>query len=192
MEKEQKELSNKESLDIIVSMINQAQVNFRQSSFHLLLWGWIIFTASIGHFLLLKFTDMEHPEYAWAITLPAMIVSIIYGTIIGKKAKLTTYADRLYMMVWMGFIISLTILLIFTDNKGMPVILLFTGYATFMSGAILKFKPLIAGGILFWLFAILSFIIDNEYILLVNGISVLTGYLIPGYMLKYKVKDVTF
>ena len=188
----EKKLTDKESLDIIMNMIDQAQVNIRQSSFHLLLWGWIIFTSSIGHFILLKFTDVVHPEYAWALTLPGMIISMVYGSIIGKKAKTATYADRLYMLVWMGFIISLIILLVFTNNKGMPAILLFTGYATFMSGAILKFKPLIAGGILFWLFAILSFILDNEYILLVNGISVLTGYLIPGYMLKYKIKDVTF
>ena len=32
-------LTERESLDIIMNMINQAQVNIRQSSFHLLLWG---------------------------------------------------------------------------------------------------------------------------------------------------------
>lgn len=182
----EKKLTDKESLDIIMNMINQAHVNIRQSSFHLLLWGWIIFAASIGHFILLKFTHIEHPEYAWALTLPGMVISMVYGSIIGKKAKTITYADRLYMLVWLAFIISLFILLVFTGEKGMPVILLLTGFATFMSGAILKFTPLIASGILFWLFAILSFIIDNEYIQLVSGISVLTGYLVPGYMLNRK------
>ena len=182
----EKKLTDKESLDIIMNMINQAHVNIRQSSFHLLLWGWIIFAASIGHFILLKFTHIEHPEDAWALTLPGMVISMVYGSIIGKKAKTITYADRLYMLVWLAFIISLFILLVFTGEKGMPVILLLTGFATFMSGAILKFTPLIAGGILFWLFAILSFIIDNEYIQLVSGISVLTGYLVPGYMLNRK------
>jgi len=189
---QEKKLTDKESLEIIMNMINQAQVNIRQSSFHLLLWGWIIFAASIGHFTLMKFSGYAHPENAWALTLPGMVISMVYGTIMGRKAKTETYADRLYMLVWLSFIISLIILLIFTDEKGMPVILLLTGIATFMSGAILRFIPLIAGGILFWLFAILSFILANEYILLVTGVSVLTGYLIPGYMLKYKVKDVTF
>ena len=189
---EKKNLTNEESLDIILGMINQAKVNIKQSSFHLLLWGWVIFTASISHFYLLKFTSIENPEYAWGLTLPAMAVSMVYGSIMGRKAKTTTYADKLYMFVWMGFIISLIILLVFTEEEGVPIILLLTGYATFLSGNILKFKPLIVGGVLFWLFAILSFILANEYTLLISGISVLTGYLVPGYMLKYKVKDVTF
>ena len=188
-------LSQQESLSIITSMINQAKSNVDQSSFHLLLWGWIIFTASLGHFVLLKFTSIENTHYAWLLVIPGAFTSFIYGWRTGSRKKVSTYADRIYMWIWVAFFIVFTIM--FTLFSGMrgeinPLILLFAGYATFLSGQVLKFKPLIFGGILFWIFAVLAYLVQNEYSLLITALSVLTGYLIPGYLLKAKVKDVTF
>ena len=84
----------------------------RQSSFHLLLWGCIIFAVSIGHFILLKFTHIEHPEYAWALTLPGMVISMLYRAISVKNNKNKAVWDGLYRLVWLAFIISLFILLV--------------------------------------------------------------------------------
>lgn len=194
MEEENK-LSQEESLNIITNMITQAKLNVNQSIFHLLLWGWIIFTASIGHFLLLKFTDVQNPQMAWLLVIPGFFISFIYGWREGRKQKVSTYADRIYTWIWLGFVIVFLISYFEFSELGGKIntlILLLAGYATFLSGHVLRFKPLITGGILFWIFSIIAFLLGNEYGLLVTAVSVLTGYLIPGYLLKNRVKDVTF
>lgn len=186
---EEKEITNQESLQLIMNMINQAKVNVQQSSFHLLLWGWIVSIASFTHYYLMMYSSVPHPEFAWMITLPGVVASGIFGFIHGRKATIHTYADWINFMTWMGFLISMVLIQVFFYQQGSAIgilILVFMGNAVFLSGHILKFKPLIYGGIMFWFASIVGFILNDETILLITGISVIFGYLIPGYMLKRK------
>lgn len=63
--------------------------------------------------------------------------------------------------------------------------MLIGGVGTLVSGLNLRFRPLIIGGILFFISAVTSIFIAEEYRPLVHGIAVIIGYLIPGYLLKY-------
>jgi hypothetical protein len=189
MENEEKMMSGEESLRIITEMINKTKVNIRQGSFHLLFWGWLIFACSISEYLLMKFTGLIHPYYVWFFVIPGAFVSMIYGFVTGRKAKVHTYADMLYMWTWLGFLIAGIVLFIVhskrLDTVG-PYILLLAGFPTFVSGFIIKFRPLIIGGICFWVMAIIVTFAGPSVAPLGMPIAVLTGYLIPGYMLKYK------
>ena len=102
----------KRALRIITEMINKTKVNIRQSSFHLLFWGWLIFACSLSEYLLWKFTDFAHPYYVWLFVIPGVFVSMIYGFTKGRKAKVHTYADKLYMWTWMGFFFASIVLFI--------------------------------------------------------------------------------
>jgi hypothetical protein len=62
--------------------------------------------------------------------------------------------------------------------------LLVAGIGTLVSGWVMKFRPLIVGGILFLLFAIASVYMADDFKLLAHGIAIVAGYLIPGYLLK--------
>ncbi len=189
---EEKELTKQESLDLIMQMINQAKVNVKQSSFYLLLWGWIISISSFTHYYLGLYTSVEHPQLAWSITIPGIFISAIYGFIHGRKATIRTYADWLYFMIWMGFLVSIILVQIFFYSQGNLIgimILIITGNAVFISGHVLKFSPLIWGGVLFWGASIVGHIVNDETILLITGVSVIFGYLVPGYMLKRKITD---
>ncbi len=189
---EDRELTNKESLGLIMKMINQATVNVQESSFHLLLWGWIISISSFAHYYMAMHTSVSQPEFAWFLTIPGVFASGIYGFIHGRKSDISTYADWIYFMTWVSFLVSIVLVQIFFYQYGSIVgtlILIFTGNAVFISGHILKFKPLIYGGIMFWFASIVGFILNDETILLITGISVIFGYLIPGYMLKRKSPD---
>ena len=66
-----------------------------------------------------------------------------------------------------------------------PIVLIIIGLSTFMTGYIIKFKPIIYGGIIFWLAGVLSVLIQSDYQLLLTAVSIIAGYLVPGYMLKY-------
>ena len=191
MENEEKMMTGEESLRIISEMINKTKVNISQGSFHLLFWGWLIFVISLSDFLLTRFSDYVHPYYVWMLVIPGVFVSIIYGFVKRRKATFHTYADRLYMWTWMGFLVAATILFII-QSKRMdmvgPYILLLAGFPTFVSGFIVKFRPLIFGGICFWIMAIAVSFAGPSVAPLGMPVAVLTGYLIPGYLLKNKGK----
>jgi hypothetical protein len=190
MENGEKLMTGEESLKIITEMINRTKVNIRQSSFHLLFWGWLILVCSISEYILWKFTDFASPWYIWFFVIPGAFVSFIYGFVTGRKAKFHTYADMIYVWTWMAFFIAAIVLfIILSKDMGSfsPFILTLAAIPTFLSGFIIKFKPLIAGGISFWIFAIIAHFAGGDMAALAVPVAMLTGYLIPGYMLKRRV-----
>jgi hypothetical protein len=190
MENEEKVMSGEESLKIITDMINKTKINIRQSSFHLLFWGWLIFICSLSEYLLFRFTDFANPWYIWFFVIPGAFVSLIYGYVTGRKSQFHTYADMLYMWTWMGFMIASIVLFIIISDRIEsipPYVLTLTGMPTFLSGFIIKFKPLIWGGLSFWLLALIAYFAGPSVAPLAVPVAMLTGYLIPGYLLKRKV-----
>lgn len=190
MENEEKLMTGEESLKIITDMINRTKVNIRQGSFHLLFWGWLITGCSLSAWILERFTSFAHPYLTWALIIPGVFVSMIYGFVNGRKSRVHTYASTLYAWTWIAFLITATVLFI-VQSKNMqsvtPYILLLAGFPTFLSGFIIKFRPLIIGGICFWVTALVVFFSGSSLAPLGTPIAMLIGYLIPGYMLKNKV-----
>jgi len=191
MENEEKLMTGEESLRVITEMINKTKVNISQSSFHLLFWGWLIFACSLSEYLLMKLTSFAHPYYVWLFVIPGILVSFIYGFTKGQKEKVHTYASMLYMWTWIGFLFAFVTLFI-VQSKRMdivaPYIMILAGLPTFVSGIILKFSPLKIGGICFWVIAIIMSFAGPTFFPLGMPVAVVTGYLIPGYMLKNKVR----
>lgn len=60
-------------------------------------------------------------------------------------------------------------------------------FATYLPGTIIRFRPLMIGGILYWIIAVISSFADPSIAPFGMPLAVTTVYLIPGYMLKYKV-----
>ena len=194
MENNEKMMTGEESLKIITEMINRTKVNIRQGSFHLLFWGWLITVCSLSEWLITNLTHYAHPYYVWILVIPGAFVSMIYGAVTWRKAKVHTYADMLYMWTWIGFLFAAIVLFIVQSDRMeniTPYILLLAGFPTFLSGFIVKFKPLIVGGICFWVIAILVHFAGPSLALLGTPVAMLTGYLIPGYMLRNKVNHDT-
>ncbi|HQG78699.1 MAG TPA: hypothetical protein PLS58_14525 [Bacteroidales bacterium] len=190
METNEKVLTGDESLQIISEMINRTKVNIRQGSFHLLFWGWLIFFCSLGEYLLVRLTDLRDPWLIWLLVIPGVFVSLIYGYIKGKSSPFHTYADMLYMWTWMGFMIAAIVLFIIISDRiesVAPFILTLAGIPTFISGFIIRFRPLIAGGLSFWALALVSYFAGPAAAPLAVPAAMLTGYLLPGYLLKRKV-----
>ena len=67
-----------------------------------------------------------------------------------------------------------------------PFFILFYGLGTFVSGRVLKFRPLVIGGIFNWALAIISVYVHFDYQLLIAAAAILTSYIIPGYLLRSK------
>jgi len=183
-----KQLSKDESLQLITEMIGQAKRNFAKGgSFYFLLWGFVVFTANAGHYVMLKWQLFDKPYMIWMITIPAAIISIVYSVRMDQKAMVKSHLDRMYGLVWLSVFMCTLIILTFmakVDYNVNPTILVFAGLGTFLSGSMLRFTPLILGGFALWAAAIAAFMVPLTDQYLVAAVGILAGYLIPGYLLR--------
>ena len=188
--------NEKDSFRVITEMIENSKSNLKDNSFFYLLWGWLVLIASITNFVLLKNGYYELSWIPWMVLMTGGgIVSGIVGRRLGKKAKAKTMFDTVMMYLWIGFVITLFIVLFVAASGNISwkasniLIIALYGLGTFVSGGLLKFKPLIIGGILSWAIAIATLFVPEIYSLLMVALSIIVAYLIPGYMLKSKEKS---
>ncbi len=187
MSPEKEDMTPMESLDVITSMIRQAKGNIRKSSFYFLLWGWTIAIANLGVFILIRFTTASNPFVCFSVTIPAAIISLVYGMRQEKSNVAPTLLDNITKWLWIGFGITCFTLAFFGSKINWqinPVIITMCAAPTFVSGIMLRFRPLMYGGIAFWMLGILSFLTPVEIQFLLASAAVILGYLIPGYLLR--------
>jgi len=179
-------LTARESLDIISAMIEEAKGNIQRNNFFFLLWGWVVVTANLGMYILNRL-NFEHPYAIWMITFPAWIYTI-YKVVSRKKTeRKTTHFNRISAWLWMSYGLTIFCLVFFgykINYQLNPVILTISAIPTIVSGVILNFRPLIVGGVIFWISGLIDFMMPMETQPLVGATAVVCGYLIPGYMLK--------
>ena len=183
------EFSPQQSIQLIQSMITNAKTNLSDNRFYFLLWGWVTFLAIISQFLLKVVFLSEHHYAVWFIVIPAVIATVIYSVKKSRKVKVVTYVGESMRYLWTGIGVSFFILsLIITNTTGWlhayPFFILFYGLGTFVSGMILKFKPLVVGGIINWVLAITCIFVHYDYQLLLAAAAILTSYIIPGHLLS--------
>lgn len=183
-----KELTKEESLQLITDMIGQAKRNFaRGGSFHFLLWGWVVMIANLGHYILATQTDFEAPYIVWMLTVPAGIISMVYGIKKDKGARVKGHLDRMYGNIWLGVFIGVLIILFFmkeVEYNTNAIIMTFAGLGTFLSGLMLRFRPLVLGAVALWIGSVVAFLLPPMDQYLIGAVAILLGYLIPGYLLK--------
>ena len=193
--KEERILSEKESLALIASMINKAKNRFVENGLMYILWGWVILICSLIQFISLYFFNSEKGYYIWYLSWGLLIFQILYLRKNIKNRTEKTYTSEIGEYVWIVFVVCL-FLLIFTLIKLdaihaiNPAILVMYGMATILFGSIFKFKPLIIGGICCWLLSILAVFVLNDFQSLLIAPAVIIAWLIPGYLLQKKYKKV--
>ena len=193
MNPEEKDMTETESMQLITSMINKAKNRFNETGFLYLLWGWVVLLCCIVQFVAEYFFKNQNAYYVWYITWIVLVYQIFFLRKKRKARKVRTYTDDINKYVWIVFgICSLLLVFILIQLKKYdainPVILVMYGMPTFLSGIILKFKPLVIGAIACWLFAAISPYINPEFQLLLIAGSIIAGWIIPGYLLKAKFK----
>lgn len=190
MDTPNKTLTAQESLEIITSMINQAKGNAKNNSIYFLLWGWVVVIANLISFALIQ-VNYDKPFLAWLIVIPAWAATIYTGWKGSQRKHNLTHLDRITTALWLSFSLVAFSLIFFgykINYQINPLILFLVSIPTFVSGTILRFKPLVIGGTLFWLFGIINFLIPMEYQNLIGALAIVCGYLVPGYMLKGQSK----
>lgn len=200
---DKKNLTPEESFAIINKAISNFKMNYKESAKAFLLWGWILSLASFSHFIILKILkSYEAHELTvgnWELTGLFIIGNWVLFSLIGflilffmerkitKKKKVYSHLDSYIKNLWYvtaaGFFVAI-FLCFKLDIVPPAIMLLIAGIATTTTGLFIKFKPLMFGGIAFFIFSIATTFVSNENIALIVGLAIVCGYLIPGYFLK--------
>jgi len=186
-----------QSLQLIESMINRAKDNFAEGGFIYLVWGWTVFVLSLTQFILLHFFQYPQHYMVWMFSWLILIYQFVYLRKKRSQQKVHTYTDYIISYVWITFMILIFLLgfLIGRLTTGEyythinPIILALYGMPIFLTGIIMRFRPLIFGGIGCWMLSVLTtFIHTYDYQFLMIPLAMLIAWIIPGYMLRAKHK----
>ena len=190
--KMEENFSPQQSLALIQNMIAKTKNNLAENRLYFLFWGWITFIAILSQFALIVWLQYERHYLVWLITIPASIFTVIYSVRYERKTGVRSFVGDSMSALWVGIGISFGILsFIISKSPGgwnycWPFFILFYGLGTFVSGMLIQFRPLIVGGIINWVLAIVCVFLPMEYQLLMGALAILTSYIIPGHLLPSK------
>ena len=199
---EEKQLTEKESLNLIAMMINKAKDSYHDTGIAAIMWGVVITICSLVRLSEIHF-DFRLPFDIYLITIIAVIPQIIISIREKKKKKVKTYDDNYMDYNWLGFGISI-FLMIFIINAVFraweqavpvdgangfyefvsPLFLLLYGMPTFVTGAACRFKPMLWGGLFCWACCIITIFTTIKIDLLLVAASAILAWLVPGIIME--------
>src|SRR4030042_2730669 len=191
---ENNNLTPEESFSIINKAIANFKLNYRETAKVFILWGWVLAIASLSNFIILKILYSREASIGlvslcnWAVfLLIGSIIMFFMDRKLNKDKKVFSYLESYFKNLWTvtaaSFIIA-TFLCIKLEINPPPIMLLIAGLATTTSGLLIKYRPVIIGGMAFFIFSLAATFVSNEYISLIVFGAIICGYLIPGYYLK--------
>jgi hypothetical protein len=179
-------LSPAESLQLIAGVMAGTKPSVRSWKFVFLLWGWLIMIASLLFFLLKEFTDFS----AYFLPFPVLVATGIALTIRHfRKNRYSSegYADHYVKQLWTILGIAFMVVVLVSLVRQVPPFtytMVIGGIGTLLTGRLIRFRPLVAGGTLFLAMAVGSVFTPDAWKPLIQAAAVFTGYLLPGYLLR--------
>lgn len=199
------QFSEKDSLHLITDMINKAKQSFHDSGIGPIMWGSVVMFCSLVTYARFAF-DWELPFDIWLLTFLAIIPQIMITYRNKKVQKARSYNDVAMDYVWISFGIGLFLLI--HANSGIArnfekdfgnyftsggfrfydyttsLFLILYGIPTFITGGIMKFRPMLFGGIFCWLCSVVAVYTEPLTDLLLMAASAGFAWLIPGLILN--------
>ncbi len=183
-------LDYRESMGIIEEMISRARDEHRENGDGWLLWGWLLFVASVSSVVVIQLNQRNYMSWIWTIMLVAgLLLHFGIAYFRPRKEKVTTYISALLRRLGTGFFISLLSMVaassITGSNNGFGYYYILYAFWMFIHGSAIRFRPLIVGAVVNWIAALSIFVVnDFFYTMIISAFAVLIGYLIPGYLLR--------
>ena len=176
-------------IETINNVINSTKDNLKPLSVNFIFWGLLITLMSIFHYVFPSLIHSFELLYWTVLPLIGMILTVYYNIKVRKRAGYETYLSRVIKIIWGVFNLSwiYIIVLSFTLKSFHPVppILFLLSLILIITGLIIKFKPVILGGIFLTIFTFYLNFNPEFNLLLVNVVGVSLGMLVPGLSLFY-------
>lgn len=188
---EDKQLNEKESLELIAQMIRNTQKKMEKGSgIPFLIWGYVTIAVSLTVWYLLGKTGNQNWNFLWfaipIIGFPVMLLALKRKTTLPK-----TYIDKVISYVWIVMGVSALIpsmaAAVIHNFPVLFLVVLLISAGTAMTGLVIKFKPLVISGFGGMLLSILCLILRESLdSILVFAALFLLVQVIPGHILNYK------
>jgi len=155
MEATTEKFDEKKALQLIESTIYAAKNKFNENGFIFRFWGWAVIIGQLLSYTWVALELYQYIGWTWCIIgTSGGFINFLYFRKREKKIKVNTFVDTALGYTWGSVGLGGAILYIYfiITNQMMinPLVLMVIGIGTFASGGILKFKPLIYGGIIFF------------------------------------------
>lgn len=186
-------LSEKESLQLINEMIGKAKKSYVTKGIASIVWGILIIICSMITWARVAYGfDPGFDE--WLLVFFAVIPQIYFGIREKKRKNFVAHDEATMGYVWSTFGICIFLLSFYNGKFGgessTTLFMMLYGMPVFITGGIFKFKPMIFGGIVCWLLAIVSLYTSFKTDMLFMAACGLFAWLVPGIILwnKYKMQ----
>jgi hypothetical protein len=130
----------------------------------------------------------ERHYLAWLVIPVAFVLHMYFMIRDKRKEQVQTFISEAISYLWMAIGIAFFASSVLFTRIGWqysyPIMIMLYGIGTFVTGGIIKFKPLKIGGIACGLLMILCAFVGYQTQILVTAAALLFSYIIPGHMLN--------
>ena len=184
---QEKEFTGQESLALITKMITKARRDYLDTGLSALLWGSVIPVCSLTVFAN-YWIKWQALNYIWSLTIIAAVGQAFIAAREARARRHKSYDQDLMGGIWIAFAIAVFMMsfvfgLYPTDGEPAIYLALY-GVPTFATGYAQRFRPMIIGGIVCWILALVSLRIDYPYTLLCITAGALSAWFIPGLIIR--------
>jgi hypothetical protein len=187
-----------QSLRTIREMIQVSRNKLKNDGILFIVWGWIFLINYLflnylpGKILLShKMMDLVH---SLRVILPVsgLIFTLYY--ILKQRKKVQTYIGISLRYVWISLFASMVLVNLIQMNVlhrvnfelQHPIFMVLIAFAVTVTGGILRYRLIIAGGIIFGLLALAASYFELQTQLLLEAIAWIIAFIIPGHLLYAK------
>lgn len=209
---DEKQLSERESLHLIQQMISMAKKEQRDDGRGWIIWGWLLFVASLLTVANIRF-DWFGIFFFWNAFGVFTLLMFVYETIAKRFFKsgvrVKTYTGDLFSRLNTGFFICLVFIIVALNvgsriiiekygvidltfiNIGFALLINLYAFWVLIYGTALNFKPSIVAAYGTWAIGLVAlFVQDFETVMLLHALAVFVGYILPGHMANREFKRI--
>jgi len=189
-------MNHSEQINLINDAINKTKEQLKPTSVNFIFWGLLISIMSIIHYSfpeLIQKTAYSSLLFWTLIPVVGMIFTIVYNIKIGGRIGYETHIGRALKLVWGVFNIAwitLVIMSVFKKQNPVQEILFLVGVILLKTALLIRFTPLIIGGIAVVACSVLITISPSINVLLINAAATFFGLFIPGLSLYLSKNNV--
>lgn len=202
-------MTEKESLELIASMIRRAKDACHNTGISSIMWGAVIAFCSLEKLAEIQFS-YQPPIDVFLLTFVAVIPQILIHRREKRMKKVKSWEDEFQSALWMTFGISIFVLIVILNvmlpawSKAVDefatansvafhfklfeytssLFLMLYGMPTFITGLTMKFRPMILGGVICWMAAIGALFTPFKADLALLALAAIFAWLIPGIILE--------
>ncbi|MBN2481792.1 MAG: hypothetical protein JXB19_08635 [Bacteroidales bacterium] len=191
--------NEEQSIQVIREMISVSQKRLKNDGILFIIWGWLFFAGYLFDYLSSKIVmTYQIRKFANTAGIVLAIAAMLYTGyyIYIQKRKVFTYIGVSLRYVWISLFFSLVLVNLIQANVvheinfnlQHPIFMVFIAFATVITGGILRYRLLIAGGIAFALLAYASSYLPLHEQLLLEAVAWGVAFVIPGHIMHHNRK----